>query len=113
MFAATLAPPAMAGKADVVGVKVTKGDPGVYHFAVTVRHYDTGWEHYADAWEVLGPDGKILATRVLTHPHENEQPFTRYLNDVEISKGIHKVRLRAHDKVHGYGGVEMMVDLPQ
>ncbi|MDP7546587.1 MAG: hypothetical protein QGF20_04775 [Alphaproteobacteria bacterium] len=113
LSALTLAQPVLAGEADVVGVKVTKSGPGVYHFAVSVRHGDTGWKHYADAWQVLGPDGTVLGTRVLAHPHENEQPFTRSLSGVAIPKGIVKVRLMARDKVHGYGGAEMMVDLPR
>ena len=37
----------------------------------------TGWEHYANKWDVVGPDDTILGTRVLLHPHVNEQPFTR------------------------------------
>ena len=43
---------------------------------VTVQHADTGWDHYADAWEVLAPDGTVLGTRTLLHPHTDEQPFT-------------------------------------
>lgn len=105
--------PASAGPADVVAVKVTKSSPGVYGFAVTVRHGDTGWEHYADAWEVVAPDGKVLATRVLAHPHEHEQPFTRSLSGVAVPAGTMKVRLRAHDKVHGLGGRELEVALPR
>lgn len=103
----------LAGPADVVGVKVTKSSPGVYNFAVTVRHADAGWKHYADAWEVLGPDGVVLGARELAHPHEQEQPFTRSLSGVVIPTDVGKVRLRARDKVHGYGGAEMMVDLPK
>ena len=44
---------------------------------VTVRHPDTGWDHYADVWRVYLPDGTLLAERILLHPHETEQPFTR------------------------------------
>jgi hypothetical protein len=62
----------LARPADVVGVKVTKSGPGVYSFAATVRHGDTGWKHYAGAWKVLGPDGKVRGTRELAHPHEHE-----------------------------------------
>ncbi len=104
---------ALAGPADVVGVKVTKSGPGVYSFAVTVRHDDKGWTHYADAWQVVGPDGGVLATRVLAHPHEHEQPFTRSLSGVAIPEGVARVRLRARDKVHGLGGREQEVDLPR
>ena len=69
--------PARAGEADVVRLEATRISPGVWRFDVTVRHADEGWDHYADRWDVIGPDGAVLATRVLLHPHVGEQPFTR------------------------------------
>jgi len=118
VFAATIAafavPPsaAVAGEADVVAAEAVRESGGTYRFSVTVRHADTGWEHYADAWDVLGPDGKVLGTRVLHHPHVNEQPFTRSLSGVEVPEGISEVTIRAHDKVHGHGGAVITVPLP-
>ena len=108
-FAAT----ADAGEADVEAVRITKERAGTYRFDVTVRHADTGWKHYADDWDVVGPGGEILGTRVLVHPHENEQPFTRSLTGVPIPRGITRVTVRAHDKVHGYGGKKMAVRIPR
>lgn len=102
--------PASAGEADVVGVRMTQRGE-TYNFAVTVRHADAGWDHYANKWEVLTPDGEVIDTRELAHPHDNEQPFTRSLGGVRIPAGLAKVRVRAHDKVHGYGGAEMEVDM--
>ena len=102
---------AMAGAADAVGVKVTETAAGVYRFTVTVRHGDEGWKHYADRWQVVGPDGAVLGTRVLLHPHVNEQPFTRSLSGVSIPAGVAQVRLRVHDSVHGWGGAGMVVDI--
>jgi len=101
----------LAGEADVVDVAVTP-DNGGYHFEVTVRHADEDWKHYADRWEILAPDGTVLATRVLHHPHVNEQPFTRSLGPVAIPGNITEVRVRAHDSVHGHGGEEQRVNLP-
>ena len=100
-------------QADVVGVKVSKTGARVYRFDVTVRHDDTGWDHYADRWEVRGGDGTVLGVRELAHPHEDEQPFTRSLSGVAIPEGADQVLVRAHDKVHGYGGAEMTVDVPR
>ena len=105
-------PWAMAGEADVVDVTVSEQSDGVFRFDVTVAHADTGWEHYADRWEVVAPDGTILGTRTLLHPHENEQPFTRSLSGVAIPPDIATVTVRAHDNVHGLGGAEMTVRLP-
>ena len=101
-----------AGEADVVDVQASKTSSATYSFDVTVQHADTGWDHYADKWEVLGPDGKVLGTRVLMHPHVNEQPFTRSLSGVQIPQGVKTVTVRAHDKVHEWGGKTMSVDLP-
>jgi hypothetical protein len=103
---------ALAGTADVVGVEVSLAADGTYRFDVTVRHADEGWDHYADAWEVVAPDGTVLGTRTLLHPHENEQPFTRSLSGVAIPEGITEVVIRARDSVHGYGGAERRVTLP-
>ncbi len=103
---------ALAGEADVVDVRATKGAGGGYSFDVSVRHADEGWDHYADAWDVVGPDGTVLGTRKLLHPHENEQPFTRSLGGVKIPAGVTEVTIRAHDSVHKYGGREFKVKLP-
>ena len=113
LAAPVLATAAVAGEADIVGVNVTKTGPGVYRFDVTVRHADTGWDHYADRWEVLGPGDTVLGTRVLLHPHVDEQPFTRSLRGVEIPDGVADVRIRAHDSVHGHGGAEITATLPE
>jgi len=103
--------PARAGEADVLAVRALPEGAGLWRFEVTVAHGDTGWDHYADKWDVLAPDGRVLATRVLLHPHETEQPFTRSMGGVAVPAGVTRVRVRAHDKVHGYGGAEMEVDL--
>ncbi len=103
---------ASAGEADVVDVRVAKGSAGTYRFDVTVRHADAGWDHYADAWDVVGPGGAVLGTRILAHPHDTEQPFTRSLSGVKIPAGVREVTIRARDKVHKYGGAEFKLKLP-
>lgn len=105
--------PARAGEANVIDVAVRPTGTGSFDFEVTVEHADEGWEHYADAWEVLTPDGAVLGTRTLLHPHVNEQPFTRGLSGVKIPEGIDRVRIRAHDSVHGYGGDEITIPLSE
>jgi hypothetical protein len=102
--------PALAGPADVVLAEAScRGE--VCDFRVTVRHEDAGWKHYADGFEVLGQEGEVLGTRVLRHPHLDEQPFTRDLSGVKVPKEITRVRIRAHDSVHGHGGEERVVEL--
>jgi hypothetical protein len=103
--------PTVAGEADVVQVKVSTSGESTYRFDVTVQHGDTGWDHYADQWEIVAPDGKILGVRKLLHPHVNEQPFTRSLPGVVIPNNIKQVSVRAHDSVHAFGGKVMTLDL--
>ncbi len=104
--------PARAGEADVVDVVVSQSAAGVYRFDVTLSHADSGWEHYADRWEIRDGGGAVLATRVLAHPHVNEQPFTRGLGGVQLPGALKSVTVVAHDSEHAYGGVVMTVDLP-
>ncbi len=101
-----------AGEADVVGVAVQQAGDGTYRFDASVRHADEGWEHYADAFQIIGPGDTVLGTRILVHPHVNEQPFTRSLAGVKIPDGLTSVVVRARDKVHGLGGKTQTVILP-
>lgn len=106
-----------AGNADVTYVRaVQSGDTWTFH--VTVSHPDTGWEDYADGWDVLLPDGTVLKsnpddpfTRLLLHPHVNEQPFTRSQSNLRIPPDVIQVTVRAHDLVDGPGGQSVTVDL--
>jgi hypothetical protein len=103
---------AFAGKADVIDAKATRAADGSYTFSVTVKSDDTGWDKYADRWEVVNTDGKVLGARVLAHPHEDEQPFTREQSGIVVPVGVKEVIVRAHDKVEGFGGKELTVPLP-
>ncbi len=109
---AVVAPPVCAGQADVVAVDVRAAGPGAYDFDVTVRHADEGWDHYANRWEILAPSGEVMATRILHHPHVDEQPFTRSLSGVSVPPEIDAVTIRAHDSVHGVGAEVVTVPLP-
>lgn len=104
---------AYAGEADVVKVEVIRGSDSSYQFHVTVFHQDEGWQHYADKWDIVDPDGVVLATRILQHPHTGEQPFIRSLSGVKIPGETSQVTVRAHDSVHEYGGKTVIVDIPR
>ena len=102
---------AWAGEADVIGAVAHRTAPGVYDLDVTVRSRDTGWDRYADQIEVLAPDGTVLAVRVLDHPHETEQPFTRDVNQMHVPAGIETVLIRARFKPVGYDGERFSLGL--
>lgn len=110
LFAAATA---QAGEADVENVTVTLTGKDTFSFDVTVQHADEDWKHYADKWDVVAPDGTVLGTRTLYHPHVDEQPFTRSLSGVKINASIKEVTVRAHDSVHGYDGKTMTVVVPR
>jgi hypothetical protein len=105
--------PVHAGEADVLEVRVTKEAGGTFRVDVTVQHADTGWDHYADGWEVTTEDGVQLGHRTLYHPHVNEQPFTRSLSGVSVPEDVETIVVRAHDSVHGWGGRTIAVELPK
>lgn len=110
--------PAGAGKADVVAAEVRcrpapgGRDASICQFSVSVHHEDTGWDHYANRYEIVGPDGEVIATRVLRHPHVDEQPFRRSLPRVRIPYATEGVEVRAGDLVHGLGGRTVRVKIP-
>ena len=88
--------------AEVIAVQAS-GQPGSYQFNVTVKSPDTGCKQYADWWEVVSTDGKLLYRRVLLHSHVDEQPFTRSGGPVPIQPDT-QVWVRAHMNTSGYGG---------
>lgn len=107
------AEPAGSGTcADVAAVEIAAEAAGTFRFDVTVRSADTGWEKYADRWEVRSTDGVVLGTRILTHPHETEQPFTRSLSGVDIPVGVDIVTVAVRDSVEGFCGEPLQVEVP-
>jgi len=107
--AASVVFPAVAGKPQALNARIVKlGDKSSYYFEVTVAHIDSSWDHYLDRWEVIGPGGKVLGTRVLFHPHIGEESFFRTLHGVTIPEGVKHVIIRVHDKTHGYGREKLM-----
>lgn len=101
----------LANQVKIVAVDIKAQGDQRYQFDVTLLHDDTGWEHYANRWEILDSRGNILATRTLHHPHVNEQPFTRSLT-ISLPDNTKTVIIRGHDSVHLYEGNEMEVSLP-
>ena len=101
---------AWASPTDVVRVEFVRSGGNRWRVSVTLRHGDTGWKHYANLWVVESLGGKELGRRVLVHPHEDEQPFTRSLT-LTLPAGVTKVRVRAGDNVGGMDSNTVVVDL--
>lgn len=95
-------------------VQLTENSLGNWKFNVTIRHDDSGWDHYADLWVVVNPQtDEVLGSRTLAHPHVGEQPFTRTLSGVIINKEIRYLEVKSKCTLHGYQGKAVLVDLTQ
>lgn len=100
--------------AAVIDARARETSPGTWSFDVTVVHNDEGWDHYADAWEVRDAEtDELYGSRELLHPHVTEMPFTRSLGGVAIPADVPAVRIRARCNVHGFGGEELVLELPR
>jgi len=105
-------PVAQANEVDVVDVSIESIGDQRFRINVTLLHEDAGWDHYANRWDVLDETGELLGSRVLAHPHDNEQPFTRSLT-LTIPTNVKKITIIANDSVHETGGAEMSIEVPQ
>jgi hypothetical protein len=109
---------ATSGDADVMFVFAREEALENWTFHVKVQHKDINWYDYTDGWDVVLPDGTTLLpdpfhkfTKHIPNPHVAEQPFTRTQKKIKIPKDVTLVRVRAHDKKHGWGGAEIEVNL--
>ena len=95
----------------ILAVRVRQTSDNSYSFDATVRHRDEGWEHYADLFRIVPANEESSVEngeRVLLHPHDNEQPFTRSQSGV-LATGV--VCVEAKDTVHEWGGSSLCLDL--
>lgn len=83
-----------------------------WSFDVSLSHPDTGWEHYADAWQIETAVGTVLGIRELAHPHVEEQPFTRSLSGVRLPGGLYEVLIRPRCIVDGWAEEAFVLRLP-
>lgn len=103
--------PAHADDVKILAAYFSNTGENKWSVDITLKHDDTGWDHYADNWRVVDSEGNIVGDRVLYHPHVDEQPFTRGLNNMRIPESVRIVYVEAHDKVHGWTSNRLKVDL--
>ena len=87
-------------KAEIISVKVS-GNEMSYTFSVKIESPDKGCKQYADWWEVVSEEGKLIYRRILLHSHANEQPFERSGGVVPI-KADQIIIVRGHMNNFGY-----------
>jgi hypothetical protein len=100
----------MADGPRIIGATAEKTGMG-WRISVTLEHGDSGWDHYADGWEVLDKAGNRLGLRKLMHPHVDEQPFTRSLVSVMVPDGERQVVIRARCSQAGWASEDYMLTL--
>ncbi len=108
---ALCAGPALADGPTIEAVTAARAGMG-WRFDVTLKHPDTGWEHYANGWEVTDAAGNQIAFRELMHPHVEEQPFTRSLQNVMLADGVKSVFIRSRCSEAGWSETAYEVTLP-
>ena len=107
-----LAAPALADAPIVVDATAHRQN-ATWTIEVTIRHPDTGWDHFASGWEVIAPDGTLLGYRELTHPHVDEQPFTRSLSGLILPPGVDHVFIRPRCTLDGWVSTPTRLDISQ
>jgi len=100
----------LAGTVEIVFAEL-RWSGGEWQPTVTLRHADSGWEHYADAWRIVSTDGTVLSHRTLYHPHVEEQPFTRSGPGFTLPIDTSRATVEAHDTVHGWSADRLEVDV--
>lgn len=109
---AAMAMPALAGPASVLEATVEAEPGGTYAFTATINHDDKGWTDYADKYDILTPDGKVIATRPIYSPHVGKMPVVRSLAHVDVPLGVDSVIIRAHSSADGPGRRTVTLKLP-
>ncbi len=98
--------------AQVIHVDLIERSVDTWSFDVTLTHNDTGWDHYADQWVIINSEtDEVLGTRVLAHPHVNEQPFTRSISNIIIDESVRHLEIRAKCTLHDYSGKSVLIDM--
>ena len=73
----------------------------VYNVRIGIASPDTGCEQYANWWEIVTLEGKLVYRRILSHSHVNEQPFIRGASKVQLDKD-QEYYIRVHMNNTGY-----------
>lgn len=110
IFCLLLSSSVSANNVEIIKVVLTK-HTGTWRADVTLKHADSGWKHYADAWRLVDDKGNEIGKRTLYHPHVSEQPFTRSLSSFQIPGDKKIIFVEAHDLEHGWSPNRVKIDM--
>ena len=68
LFSTVFSGLAVANDVEVVKVRFELSG-GTWNVRTTLRHADSGWDHYAAAWRVVIVKGDVLGSLSLYRPH--------------------------------------------
>jgi len=108
----TLANEDIARVADVKVRLDSPDQPGIFHISVTIEHQDTGWDDYIEAWELVGADGKVFASRPFFEPTLETQQTVTALSGVIIPQDVKTVLVRARNYPNGVEGEPFEIEVP-
>ena len=112
-FLSTVVHSVYANSVEIIDATLKKNTDAMWSVSVTLKHADTGWDHYANNWRIINEKGNVIGDRVLYHPHVNEQPFTRSLSNVSIKETDRYLYIIAHDTINGWSPEKLKIDLSQ
>ena len=78
---------------------------------VTLEHPDSGWDHYADGWEVLDADGNRLGYRGCITRMSTSSPLPARSPISTCPTARAKIHIRAHCSVDGWGEETFRIDI--
>ena len=107
-----VAGPTFASEASVLDATVEAEPGGTYAFTATVNHDDKGWTDYADRFDILTPEGKVIASRTIYSPHVGKMPVVRSIAHIDVPIGITQVIIQAHSSADGPGTRTVILKLP-
>lgn len=101
---------AQAGEPRVSWVEVTE-EVRSYTVTAVLEHDDEAAYHFLDGWRVTTPEGEVLAEQIFRHPRPQAPPRRATLSGIQLPEGVTRLRLEAHDRLHGWGGNPVEVEL--
>ncbi|MCX7889846.1 MAG: hypothetical protein N2422_08995 [Rhodobacteraceae bacterium] len=105
-----MAMPCLADAPSIIAAEARPGRMG-WTIRVTLRHHDSGWDHFASGWSISLPDGETIATDDIPGPHVGQMEFAVVMKGVDVPAGTAYVLVRARCNLVGWSAEATRVDL--